>query len=415
MSRRSPTWTAGGAGLDIADPLLYVGDRHLDVWREARRTHPIAWCESERAGGFWSVTTHRLGGQVVKHPGRFGSALGMRLGGNEAAVKAASGRMLVVSDGTEHRALRAAHSTWFNGRAVAALQPGLERMIDDLVRTLLERGEAFDAVRDLAVAIPTWLLFEMMGVPPDDRDELARFIAVAFDDTDPGPAAASARTAAHAGVFAYFADRLEEGRNAPGDDMVTSLAQAAVNGRPLSDEEVILNCDGLMNGGLETTPHAMSGALLAFIEHPGAWRRLKEDPGLIDSAVEEILRWTSPAMHAMRTAMTDSTLGAARIREGDRVVVWFPSCNRDEEVFPEAGRFLIDRRPNPHMSFGGGPHYCVGAALARIELRCLLRVLLRRVAAVEPAGEAVRQRSNFLNGLERLEVTMVPELHGEEI
>ncbi|MEV8633627.1 cytochrome P450 [Streptosporangium sp. NPDC051023] len=415
MSWRSPAWTAGGAGLDLADPLFYTGGQYLDVWREARRTHPIAWCESDRAGGFWSVTTHRLGSEVVKQPSRFGSSLGMRLGGNAAAVQAASGRMLVVSDGAEHRALRTAHASWFNGRAVAALQPGLERMADDLVRTLLERGGAFDAVGDLAVVIPTWILFEMMGVPPAHRDELARFIAVAFDDTDSGPAAASARTAAHAGVFAYFAERLDEGRHASGDDMVTSLAQATVNGRRLSDEEVILNCDGLMNGGLETTPHAISGALLAFIRYPEAWRQLKEDPGLIDSAVEEILRWTSPALHAMRTAMADSTLGAAQIREGDRVVVWFPSCNRDEEVFPEADRFLIGRRPNPHVNFGAGPHYCIGAALARIELRCFLRVLVRRVSTIELAGEVVRQRSNFLHGLERLEVNMVPEPHGEEI
>jgi len=177
----------------------------------------------------------------------------------------------------------------------------------------------------------------------------------------------------------------------------------------MSDDEVILNCDGLVNGGLETTPHAISGAILAFAQHPEAWRRLKEDPELIDTAVEEILRWTSPAMHAMRTASADTVIGSARIRVGDQVAVWLPSCNRDESVFPDADRFLIDRRPNPHLCFGAGPHHCVAALLARVELRCLMAAMVRLVASIEVAGEAVRQRSNFLNGLTRLDVRMTAE------
>ncbi|MGH8882824.1 MAG: cytochrome P450, partial [Stackebrandtia sp.] len=213
-------------------------------------------------------------------------------------------------------------------------------------------------------------------------------------------------------IFGYFADLADQRRVHPGPDMVTALTQVGVDGSKLTDDEVVLNCDGLMNGGLETTPHAMSGALLAFAENPGQWRRLKRDRELCDDAVEEILRWVSPPTHTMRTAVTDTTLGDARILAGDRVVVWFPSCNRDESVFPEADRFQIDRKPNQHSAFGGGPHYCVGAMLARLEVRCLLGVMLRRIADIGLAGEIVRMPSNFLHGLRKLEVSLTPEPSG---
>lgn len=409
MIDRSPQWTVAGADEDTASPDFFTGTRHLEVWQEARRTHPIAWAQSGRFGGFWSVTSHDLGNQVLRQSGIFTSTQGMRLGSNPAGVRAASGRMLVVSDGDVHRALRTAHAAWFNGRAVSAFHPDLERTVDALLHGILARGATFDVVEELAVKIPTWVLFEMMGVPSADRDELVHLTATAFDDSDDSITAAQAQTVAHTAIFAYFVDLLGQRRAHPGTDMVTSLAQACVKDRSLSDDEVILNCDGLVNGGLETTPHAISGAILAFAQHPEAWRRLKEDPELIDTAVEELLRWTSPAMHAMRTATAETVIGSARIRPGDQVAVWLPSCNRDESVFPDADLFVIDRRPNPHLCFGVGPHYCVAALLARIELRCLMAAMIRLVASIEVTGKVVRQRSNFLNGLTRLDVRMAPE------
>lgn len=412
MNDRNPRWSAGAADLDLADPHLYTDEHHHEVWREARRLHPVAWCESRRTGGFWSVTAHAEGNRVIKDAGTFVSARGMRLGSNPLGVQAAAGRMLVVSDGTDHRRLRGAHQSWFNSRAVAALTPVLQRRMDARIAELVDRGGAFDLVGELAVQIPTWVLFQMMEIPEADRPALERIMAGAFDDADESPAGAAARTAAHTEIFGYFADLLDERRECPGHDIVSSLAQARAAGRPFSDDEVLLNCDGLMNGGLETTPHAVSGAVLALARRPDAWRRLKQDPGLLDTAVEEVLRWTSPAMHAMRTATEDTLIGAARIRAGDRVVVWLPSCNHDDTVFTDPDEFLIDRRPNPHLGFGGGPHYCIGAALARTEVRCLLEALLRRVESFEVSGEAPRRASNFLRGLDRLEVSLTPEPGG---
>lgn len=406
---RIPAWTATQADTDPADPHFFAGGDYLEAWRLARRTHPVAWTESAGFGGFWSVTTHREGAAVLKDTQSFTSTSGMRLGADPAGVAAAAGRMMVVADGDAHRRLRAAHAPWFNNRTLAGLVPDLARRVDDRVRELLDAGGRFDAVADLAVKVPAWALFGMMRVPGADWDRLCALAATAFDDADRSAPAATTRTLAHTEILGYFADQLDERRVSPADDFVTGLAQAAPDGKPLTDDEVVLNCDGLVNGGLETTPHAASGALLAFHRHPEQWRLLKARPELIESAVEELLRWAAPPMHAMRTATADVEVGSALVRRGDRVVVWIPSCNRDERVFARPDEFVVDRSPNPHLSFGGGPHYCIGSVLARLELRCLLEVLTRRVAAIEVVGEPDQQPSNFLRGLVRLDVRLMPE------
>jgi cytochrome P450 len=409
---RIPAWTATQANTDPADPHFFAGGDYMAAWRLARREHPVAWTESPGFGSFWSVVTHREGAAVLRNTQSFTSTSGMRLGADPAGVAAAAGRMMVVADGDAHRRLRAAHAPWFKSRTLAALLPDLSRRVDEHVRELLDAGGRFDAVADLAVKMPAWALFGMMRVPRADWDRLAILAATAFDDADRGASAAAARTLAHTEILGYFADQLDLRRAAPADDFVTGLAQAAPDGEALTDDEVVLNCDGLVNGGLETTPHAASGALLAFHRRPEQWRLLKARPELIESAVEEILRWAAPPMHAMRTATTDVEVGPALVRRGDRVVVWIPSCNRDERVFAQPDEFVVDRSPNPHLSFGGGPHYCIGSTLARLELRCLLEVLTRRVAAIEVLGDPDRQPSNFLRGLAGLHVRLTPEPAG---
>jgi cytochrome P450 len=405
----SPEWTAGGPGLDLAAPDFYRTERHFDVWREARAAHPVAWTESSRTGGFWSVTTHELGSRVIKQSKHFISTEGMRLGGNPASVRSAANQMMVVADGAAHRRLRAIHSPWFNGKAVAGMRPELERKLAARVAELVELGKPFDAVTELSNKFPNWVLCQMMGVPPSEWDGLSALTDIAFNDSDESDDAVEARGTAHAEIFGYFAELMELRREKPGNDVVSALIHTAVDGTRLSDKEVLLNCDGLMNGGLETTPHAASGAILAFARYPDVWQRLRKDPDLLDVAVEEILRWTSPPMHAMRTAVDDVSLGDARIRKGDRVVVWLPSCNRDEKVFDDADAFVLDRRPNPHICFGGGPHYCIGAMLARLELRCLIEAMAPLISSFQVAGDVVRKRSSFLNGLDRLEITVTTE------
>lgn len=407
MDARTPSQTASGRP-DLAEPDLYTGSRHQAIWREARRECPIAWTGSARAGSFWSVTSHHYARQVLKRASVFASSEGMRLDGSPAAVHAASGRMMVVSDGRTHRELRAAHAPWFSARTVDATEAALEQRLERHVRRLLSSDETVEVVGELGCPVPQWALFDMMGVPEADRGRLARLAATAFDDIDRSAAAGRRRSAAHAAIFAYFTSLVRSRREQPRADLVTALTQARTSEGPLSDDVVVLNCDGLLNGGLETTPHSIAGAVEVFATHPAVWQALRDDADLIELVVEEILRWTSPAMQAMRTATEDVTIGPARICRGDRVVVWLPACNRDESVFADPDTFRVDRTHNPHVAFGAGPHVCIGAALARMELRVFLRVMRRYVSAVEIRGEATRRASSFLNGLNRLPVRLIP-------
>ncbi len=393
---RTPLWTVAA---DLTDPALYRSGRQFGAWRQARAAHPIAWTESGRLGTFWSVTGYELGSWVLKRSQLFASADGMRLGADPASVRAASNKMLVVSDGDTHQRFRRAHAPYFTGRGVARLGADLARRLDAHLDVLI--GErAFDVVTELSSKVPTWTVCAMLGVPRQDWSLLAGLAATSFDDTVPH----TRRKMASAQIFAYFCDLVEERRTAPRDDIVSALLHPPSGAPRLSDEEIVFNCDGLVNGGLGTTRHAVSDAVVAFAENPAEWRRLVENPHLVDSAVEEVLRWTCAPLHVMRTATRDVQVGDARVRRGDRVVVWIPSCNRDEAHFDDPERFRVDRRGVPALSFGGGPHYCIGAPLARMELRILVRALASRVYRFDLVGEVVRRSADFLLGIDRLEV-----------
>lgn len=410
MAERTPVWGIGGA--DIADPHFYATEAHHEVWCQARARHPIAWTASQDYGQFWSVTTYELGSQALRRAGELVSVGGMRLGGNAASVEAAADRMLVVSDGPTHRRLRAPLAQMTSNDTLTRYLPDVERRLTARLRELTGEDRPVDIVTEFAHTFPQWLLFGLMDVPPADWDRLGQLTDAAFDDEATGAGAAAARREANAELFLYFDDLVRRRRGAPGDDVVSALTARTPDGTALSDDEAVLNCIGLLNGGLETVPHAASGTVLALARHPDEWRTLQRDHGLVDRAVEEVLRWTSPAMHVMRTATRDLPLGAAQVRKGDRVVVWLPACNRDSTVFEDGDRFTVGRPPRPHVALGGGPHYCIGAKLARAELACFLKTLLDLVDSVELTGTPRWKQSNFLHGLDRLEVRLAPKRTG---
>ncbi len=405
---RSPVWQPGATPIDPAAPWFHASPDRFRVWQVARRKHPVAWTNSATHGQFWSVTTHQFAREVLQNPRHFGSGAGMRLGANERAVALASGKMLVVTDGANHRRMRAAHTAWLSSSAVDRIRPDIEHDIESLIAGLIARGGSFDAVKELGAIVARQVLARVLGIPHADWGELARLTDAAYATNVAQDAAE-----AHGQLLLYLDDLLQQRRANPQDDFVTALSQATVDGRQLTDDEVLLNCNGMLTGGLETTPLAVAGAMVAFSEDPASWQRVREHPELLNPAVEEILRWTSPPAHVMRTATTDVSLGEAWIRSGDRVVVWIPSANRDEAVFPDGERFVVDRKANPHLSFGGGPHYCVGAVLARLELRSLLTALTRFVSSIAVTGREVRKQSNFLHGHEIAEVTVVPDPRAE--
>jgi cholest-4-en-3-one 26-monooxygenase len=205
-------------------------------------------------------------------------------------------------------------------------------------------------------------------------------------------------------VHAYFRRLIAERRRDPRDDLVTELIRAEVDGKPLTDEQLVLYCELLVEAGNETTRNAISGGLLAFSEHPDQWQRLRENTDLLPDAVEEILRWVSPISHFTRTATGDYELRGETIRAGDQVAMYFGSANRDEEVFDDPFMFRVDRRPNPHLAFGFGEHFCMGAQIARVEIELLYRHLLRRVEKFEVSGPVERLSSITNGSLKRLPI-----------
>lgn len=404
LSGGRPVWSPTDSSTDPADPAFHASASRFDIWRAARREHPVAWTKSGDYGEFWSVTTHGFARQVLQNSQQFTSTDGMRLGGNDRAVALASGRMLIVTDGAAHRRLRAAHSAWLSTSTLARMRSDIENDIAMLLAKLIARGGSFDAVKDLGAVIARQVLGRVLGIPEENWADLGSMTDAAYATN-----VAQEAALAHSELLMYLYGLLEQRRAKPQDDFVTALAQATLDGRKTTDDEVLLNCDGMLSGGLQTTPLAVAGALVAFGRDPACWQQFRAQPDLLDSAVEEILRWTSPPAHVMRTAVADISLGEARVGAGDRVVVWIPSANRDEAVFADAERFVVDRDSNPHLSFGAGPHFCVGAVLARLELRCLLTVMTRLVSSITVTGREERRRSNFLHGHEVAEVTVVAD------
>ena len=407
--RLEPASSAAVSGIDLSDPDLYaLGDPHR-VWRQLREVAPV-WFNAEAHGpGFWAVTAYAPAVQVYRNPSVFSSEDGIVLRADRWSPDPAGGRMLALTDPPRHRKVRALVNRAFTPRTVARLQHTMVAFCDGLVGAAVARGGC-EVVDDLAARLPVALTCDLMGVPRADWElmyDLTRRAFGADDDafrTDPSSRLSASR--AHSEIMHYYRGLIVARREQPRDDLVSALVTGQVDDRPLSIKEILLQCDNLVVAGLETVRHATTGGVLALIEHPDQWQLLREQPALLDTAVEEILRWTSPGMHVLRTAREDVRLGDCEVRAGDAVTVWNPSANRDAAVFPDPDRFDVARTPNRHLALGIGEHYCLGASLARMELRTMLAALLRRVSRIERAGPVARLRSNVIGGYRSLPVEL---------
>jgi cytochrome P450 len=396
--------------IDLTDlDLFESGDPHA-AWRTLRREAPVYWNRESDGPGFWAVTRYADVSTLYRSSGLLTSERGMLLGVNRGQGDPAAGKMLVVTDPPRHRQLRRIFEAAFSVRMVGRM----EDEVRALVREVLDAAGtgSIDFTTQVAERIPVAAICRMLGVPAEDHSRLVRLTTAAFcaDDREyrlQGSAAESA-AAAHGQIFGYMADLVRSRRQAPADDLVGLLLTAEVDGARLTSHEILLNCLNLLIGGNETTRHAASGGMLALTQRPDQWAALREDPARVEAAVEEILRWTTPGMYVLRTALRDLELGGQAIARGDAVTLWNVSANRDEDVFPDAFEFRVDRSPNRHLTFGIGPHHCLGAALARLELRLLLRELLGQVRWLELAGEPRRVRSNVVNGIKHLPVRLHP-------
>lgn len=406
--------------VDLADPGNFLDD--ATPWRmfdELRRTAPVHWNpESDGGSGFWSLTRHADVVAADRDQERFTSEKFVNLeevDERQAAIR----RSLLETDGPRHAALRRVLQRAFTPRAVAGYATFLRGLTARTLDRALARG-TFDFVAEIAADFPINVLARMLDVPDGDTGRLIDWGNRIIANTDPDYADVLLhseeseryrdlpfRSPASLEVFEYGRELAAKRRGGAGTDLVSRLVnQTPIDGVPLSDRDFDNYFLLLVVAGNETTRHAITHAMRALIEHPEQAARLRDEPELMPVAVEEFLRWASPVYHFRRTATRDTEIGGTAIREGDKVVLWFASANRDEEVFADPYRFDVTRAPNDHIAFGKGAHFCLGSALARLEMRIMFEELLPRLADVRLAGGIRRVRSNFVNGIKEMPVTV---------
>jgi cytochrome P450 len=388
--------------INLTDPELYSHGDPYAVWRWLRKNDPVHWHPPAQLPGFWVLTRYDDVRAAYRDPATFSSAGGILLRPESYGGDPGGGRTLALTDPPHHRKLRALVDDWFSPRSVRALDAEMRDVARQVITQALER-ETCDFVTDIAARVPLYVICKMMGVPREEWEQLFTLTNDAFGAGD-----ALERRLAHLEILQYFEDLANVRAKSPADDVVSVLAAAEIDGRKLTLDEILLNCDNLLVGGTENTRIATSGGMLAFLEHPDQWQTLSAEPALLRPAVEEVLRWTSTATHIMRTATRPVTLRGRRIEAGERVTLWNPSANRDESVFAEPERFNITRQENRHVALGTGEHFCLGGTLGRAELRLVYEELLRNTDRIELDGAPVRLSSIVVNGLEHLPVRLVP-------
>ncbi|MET7639868.1 cytochrome P450 [Streptomyces sp. NPDC005438] len=399
-------------GVDLTDPRYHAEEDPAPVFSRLRERAPLAWhpAPPDTERGFWVVTRHQDAVAVLRDTSGFSSARGNMLTTLLAQGDSAGNRMLVVSDPPRHTELRAQMRQAFTSRALEEIGRSIRASAQHLVREAVARGargEPVDMAGDIAAPLPLSAICDVLGVPPEDRPFLMRQTSVALGSHEPVPATMEGRLA-QAEILMFFSRLARRRGSGPALDAVSLLARAEVDARRLSEDEVVLNCYSLILGGDETTRLSMTGGVRALADHPEQWRRLRDGEVEVAGAVEEILRWTSPLLHAGRTATRDTSLHGRAVATGDVVSVWLGSANRDERVFTAPEALDLARTPNRHLTFGYGPHFCLGAHLARIELSALLEELREQVGEIETAGPPGPVYSAFVGGPARLPVVLRP-------
>ncbi len=317
--------------------------------------------------------------------------------------------MMLNMDPPMHTRYRRLVNKGFTPRMIRDLEEKVVRSADSIIDGVCEQGTA-DFVEQISAELPLQVIADLMGVPQEDRHLVFDWSNTMIGSADPEyQASPDAPGQAAMELFAYADELCAKKRLDPHEDLFSVLTQAEIEGDQLSQLELDLFFLLLAVAGNETTRNLMSGAIVAFFDNPDQWERLRSDRSLLPSAVEEMLRYVSPVMHFRRQATADVMIGDQQVAEGDKVVFWHISANRDQKVFPEPDRFDIGRSPNNHMAFGGGgPHFCLGANLARMEIRVMFDRLLDRLPDIRLDGEVQRLRSNFINGVKHLPVAFAP-------
>ena len=400
----------------VVDPANWADEEAMhEQLRWLRNTHPLRHLRPDGFDPFWSVAKYadvkeiERAGRVFIHDPR--PILGPR--DVIAQVQMLTGRKhpvrsLVQMDDPDHAKYRALTQGWFRGENLAKLQPAVAQLATEYVDRLAALGGECDFVKDVAIWYPLRVIMSILGVPKEDEALMLKLTQELFGNADPDN-----RRSFELHDFVnvvrdferYFADLTRARRAQPTDDVASLIANAIVDGKPLPDHDINGYYIIIATAGHDTTSSVAAGGLLALLENPQQMEALRANPdALMPSAVNEMIRWVSPVRHFMRTATEDYPLRGETIRQGESVLLWYPSANRDEEVFAAPYEFRVDRSDGPHIAFGFGAHVCLGQHLARMEINALFRELLARTAHIELAGEPRYVQSTFVGGLKSLPI-----------
>ena len=409
------TPTMDEAAKALADPTAYADEPRLRAaLTHLRANVPVAWVDNPPYRPFWAITKHADIMAVERDNNLFISEPRPLLGTAEsddfAKAQLESGmglRTLIHMDDPHHRKVRAIGADWFRPKAMRDLKVRVNELAKRYVDKMAEIGPECDFVEEIAVNFPLYVIMSLLGLPEEDFPRMHKLTQEMFggdDDEYKRGTTPEEQLEVLLDFFAYFSTLTASRREHPTGDLASAIANGRIDGEPLSDVDTASYYVIVASAGHDTTKDAISGGLLAMIENPGELTRLREHPELMPTAVEEMIRWTTPVKEFMRTATADTTVRGVPIAKGESVYLAYVSGNRDEEIFNEPFRFDVGRDPNKHLAFGYGVHFCLGAALARMEMNSLYSELVPRLESIELAGQPELSATVFVGGLKHLPI-----------
>ncbi|QZH65300.1 cytochrome P450 [Mycolicibacterium farcinogenes] len=400
----------------LADPTAYADDSRLHTaLTHLRANNPVAWVDNRPYRPFWAITKHADIMAIERDNELFISEprplLATAAADDLAKQQLEAGmglRTLIHMDDPHHRKVRAIGADWFRPKAMRALKVRVDELAKRYVDKMRDIGPECDFVTAIAVDFPLYVIMSLLGLPEEDFGRMHMLTQEMFggddDEYKRDGGSLEDQLAVLMDFFAYFSTLTASRRANPTEDLASAIANGTIDGEPLSDVDTASYYVIVASAGHDTTKDAISGGLHALIENPGQLARLQAQPGLMGTAVEEMIRWSTPVKEFMRTATADTTVRGVPIAKGESVYLAYVSGNRDEEVFDNPHRFDVGRDPNKHLAFGYGVHFCLGAALARMEMNSLFTELLSRLDSIELAGTPELSATTFVGGLKHLPI-----------
>jgi len=401
-----------GADTNIVHPEYYANHGYPhEIWAKMRAEEPVYWWDKTDGIPFWAITKHEDIVTIGKQPNKFVSGIRLTIQHEPEENNDEFPPTLIQLDPPKHGVYRKLVSSRFTPRFLTRMHHDIEVIGKEIVDTLLVKGDEgnIDFVKEVAAPLPIAVIAWMLGLPKQDWNLLFDWTNRIIGANDPeyreeGKTMRETALTAMTEVFEYFTVLVEDKKKSPADDLVTLFAHAEVDGKPLDFIDVLSYCLIIVVAGNETTRNATSGGMLAFVENQGEMAKVVRDPDLMPLAVEEIVRWTSPIIHFARTATEDYELRGKTIKKDDAIALFYPSANRDEDVFDDPYTFRADRKSNPHLAFGVGEHFCLGAHVARLEMTAAYKHLLPRIADIELSAPVERLHSSLVGGVKHLPI-----------